>query len=76
MREIRLVFLYMPGFRDEQMSAEQEQFYREHGELFEPDLAALWKDEALYQDTGHLTIEGARHLSAEIGAWLAHDYSR
>jgi hypothetical protein len=69
-RGIRLVFLFLPGFREERLSGYQEQYYRAAGELYEPDLASLWREE-LYQDPGHLTIEGARWLSAEIGAWLA-----
>ena len=57
---IRLVFVFLPGFREDRLSEYQERYYRETAELFEPDLRLLWQ-EPMYQDAGHLTIEGARH---------------
>jgi hypothetical protein len=70
-RGIRLVFMYLPGFRQKDLlSPSQIALYESRGELFVPDLANLQREE-MYQDEGHLTIEGAEHYSAELARFVA-----
>jgi hypothetical protein len=69
-RGIRLVFMFLPGFREDVMSPSQVEFYRRYGELFAPDMSVLQREEN-YQDLGHLSIEGARWYSAELARFIA-----
>ena len=66
---IRLVFTFLPGFRDNLMSPSQQEFYETRSELFQPDFSVLWREEK-YQDLGHLTFEGAREYSAQLARYL------
>lgn len=68
-RGIRLVFMFLPGFRDNLTSPSQQEFYESRSELFQPDFSVLWREEN-YQDAGHLTIEGAREFSAQLARYL------
>ena len=69
-RHIRVVFHELPGFRDAALGVQHARFYSERAELFRPDLEELWQP-ALYQDLGHLTVQGARTYSARLAAWFA-----
>jgi hypothetical protein len=68
---IRLVFNFLPGFRQKDLlSPSQIELYRSSGELFVPDLANLQREE-MYQDDGHLSIEGATQYSTELARFIA-----
>ncbi len=66
---MRLVFLELPNFRGRPLSPSQAAFYRELGELLEPDKAVLYREES-FQDVGHLSVEGATHLSRFVAERL------
>ena len=67
---IRLVFMHLPGFREKNLSPEQVELYTGCGDLFRPDLRALFA-EVHYADPGHLTESGAAHYSRELAGFLA-----
>lgn len=67
---IRLVFFHLPGFRQRDLSESQEALYESLGELYRPDRRAL-SDEALYQDPGHLSDEGAAWYTRRLAEWYA-----
>lgn len=66
---MRLCFLELPNFRGRPLSPAQVAFYRELGELLEPDKAVLYREES-FQDLGHLSVEGATHLSRFVAERL------
>ncbi len=67
---MRLIFLELPNFRGRPLSPAQVAFYCELGELLEPDKAVLYREES-FQDVGHLSVEGATHLSRFVAERLA-----
>ena len=71
-RDIRLVFHYMPGFRDGNgiLSVEHERFISGLGEMFIPDMQALQAAEN-YADPGHFTELGAERYTRELARFLA-----
>jgi len=71
-RDIRLVFHYMPGFRDGNgiLSQEHEQFIKGLGEVFMPELQSLQAAE-YYADPGHFTELGAERYTRELARFLA-----
>lgn len=66
---IRLVFMELPGFRSQAGEA-QVRFHRALAPLFQADPAELQVPE-MFQDPGHLSIEGARWYSRRLAEWLA-----
>ena len=69
-RNIRLVFYFMPAFREPLMSTAHEQFIAGLGEVFMPGMGALQAAEN-YADTGHFSDLGAERYTQELARFLA-----
>ncbi len=69
-RGIRLVFVDLPGFREDALSPSHVAYHESLAEVFRPDLSRLQREE-LYQDPGHLSPDGARWFSRRLASFLA-----
>lgn len=66
----RLVFVEMPGFRESRLHPSQLEFFASLGEVFSADRSTLF-DPPLYQDDGHLSVDGARWFTGQLARYFA-----